>query len=71
MCPTALALVDTAIGRGLTFAEFCSAIDATVLSSHMGMHRGDVILILAPNCILFKWIFDFFHNLNFFNKMNS
>jgi 4-coumarate--CoA ligase len=58
-CPTALALVDAATGRGLTFAEFRSAVDATAvaLSSRAGVRRGDVVLILAPNCVLYPICF--------------
>jgi 4-coumarate--CoA ligase len=58
-CPTALALVDAATGQALTFAEFRSAVLATAvaLSSRAGVRPGDVVLIVAPNCVLYPICF--------------
>ncbi|KAL6645485.1 hypothetical protein ACP70R_017093 [Stipagrostis hirtigluma subsp. patula] len=58
-CPSALALVDAATGRALTFAELRSAVLATAvaLSSRAGVRPGDVVLLLAPNCVLYPICF--------------
>ncbi|TVU48348.1 hypothetical protein EJB05_07982 [Eragrostis curvula] len=58
-CPSALALVDAATGQSFTFAEFRSAVlkTAVALSSRAGVRPGDVVLILAPNCVLYPICF--------------
>ncbi|XP_062216773.1 4-coumarate--CoA ligase-like 1 [Phragmites australis] len=58
-CPSALALVDAATGQALTFAAFRSAVltTAVALSSRAGVRPGDVVLILAPNCVLYPICF--------------
>ncbi|CAL4937682.1 unnamed protein product [Urochloa decumbens] len=58
-CPSALALVDAATGQSLTFAAVRSAVLATAvaLSSRAGVRPGDVVLILAPNCVLYPVCF--------------
>ncbi|GJN09060.1 hypothetical protein PR202_ga27029 [Eleusine coracana subsp. coracana] len=58
-CPSAPALVDAASGQSLTFAEFRSAVltTAVALSSRAGVGHGDVVLILAPNCVLYPICF--------------
>ncbi|XP_066400458.1 4-coumarate--CoA ligase-like 1 [Miscanthus floridulus] len=59
VCPSALALVDSATGQSLTFAAFRSAVltTAVALSSRAGVRRGDVILFFAPNCFLYPVCF--------------
>lgn len=54
-CPSALALVDAATGRSLTFAAFRSAIlsTAVALASRAGVRPGDAVLLIAPNCVLY------------------
>jgi 4-coumarate--CoA ligase len=54
-CPSTLALVDAATGRGLTFAGLRSAVltTAVALASRAGVRPGDAILLLAPNCVLY------------------
>jgi 4-coumarate--CoA ligase len=54
-CPSALALVDAATGRSLTFAGLRSAVRSTAvaLASRAGVRPGDAVLIIAPNCVLF------------------
>ncbi|PVH31578.1 hypothetical protein PAHAL_9G181300 [Panicum hallii] len=58
-CPSALALVDAATGRALTFGALRSAVlvAATALSSRARVRRGDAVLLLAPNCILYPVCF--------------
>ncbi|WVZ55505.1 hypothetical protein U9M48_006155 [Paspalum notatum var. saurae] len=58
-CPSALALVDAATGQALTFAAFRSAVltAAVALSSRAGVRPGDVVLFLAPNCVLYPVCF--------------
>lgn len=58
-CPSALALVDAATGQALTFAAFRSAVltAAVALSSRAGIRPGDVVLLLAPNCVLYPVCF--------------
>ncbi|KAJ1298752.1 hypothetical protein BS78_01G477600 [Paspalum vaginatum] len=58
-CPSALALVDAATGQALTFAAFRSAVltAAVALSSRAGVRPGDVVLLLAPNCVLYPVCF--------------
>ncbi|RLN19525.1 hypothetical protein C2845_PM02G08730 [Panicum miliaceum] len=58
-CPSALALVDAATGRALTFEALRSAVLATAaaLSSRARVRRGDVVLLLAPNCVLYPVCF--------------
>ncbi|CAL4889137.1 unnamed protein product [Urochloa decumbens] len=62
-CPTALALVDAATATPghapLTFAALRSAVLATAaaLSSRAGVHRGDAVLLLAPNSVLYPVCF--------------
>ncbi|CAL4929107.1 unnamed protein product [Urochloa decumbens] len=58
-CPSALALVDAATGQSLTYAAVRSAVLATAvaLSSRAGVRPGDVVLILAPNCVLYPVCF--------------
>ncbi|KAM0892296.1 hypothetical protein ACQ4PT_025868 [Festuca glaucescens] len=54
-CPSALALVDAATGRALTFAGFRSAVlsTAVALASRAGVRPGDAVLLIAPNCLLY------------------
>ncbi|CAL4942941.1 unnamed protein product [Urochloa decumbens] len=58
-CPSAPALVDAAMGRALTFEGLRSGVLATAaaLSSRAGVRRGDVVLLLAPNCVLYPVCF--------------
>ncbi|CAL4912626.1 unnamed protein product [Urochloa decumbens] len=58
-CPSALALVDAATGQSLTFAAVRSAVlsTAVALASKAGVRPGDVVLILAPNCVLYPVCF--------------
>ncbi|CAL4920812.1 unnamed protein product [Urochloa decumbens] len=58
-CPSALALVDAATGQSLTFAAVRSAVlsTAVALASQAGVRPGDVVLILAPNCVLYPVCF--------------
>ncbi|CAN6296492.1 unnamed protein product [Urochloa humidicola] len=58
-CPSALALIDSATGQSLTFAAVRSAIltTAVTLASRAGVRPGDVVLILAPNCVLYPICF--------------
>ncbi|CAL4934506.1 unnamed protein product [Urochloa decumbens] len=58
-CPAAPALVDAATSRALTFGALRSAVlaAAVALSSRAGVRRGDVVLILAPNCVLYPVCF--------------
>ncbi|OEL27553.1 4-coumarate--CoA ligase-like 1 [Dichanthelium oligosanthes] len=59
VCPSALALVDAATGRALTFGALRSAVlvAAAALSSRARVRRGDVVLLLAPNCVLYPVCF--------------
>ncbi|TKV92783.1 hypothetical protein SEVIR_9G183000v4 [Setaria viridis] len=59
VCPSALALVDAATGRALTFEALRSAVLATAaaLSSRARVRRGDVVLLLAPNSVLYPVCF--------------
>jgi 4-coumarate--CoA ligase len=54
-CPNALALVDAATGRSLTFAALRSAVRTTsvALSTRSGVRPGDAVLLVAPNCVLY------------------
>jgi 4-coumarate--CoA ligase len=58
-CPSALALVDADTGSALTFAALRSAAltAAAALSSRAGVRPGDVVLLLAPNCVLYPVCF--------------
>ncbi|XP_034577322.1 4-coumarate--CoA ligase-like 1 isoform X2 [Setaria viridis] len=58
-CPSALALADAASGQTLTFAAFRSAVltTAVALASRAGVRPGDVVLLLAPNCVLYPVCF--------------
>ncbi|ONM06690.1 4-coumarate--CoA ligase-like 7 [Zea mays] len=58
-CPSAPALVDAATGRALTFGALRSAVlvAAAALSSRAGVRRGDAVLLLAPNCVLYPVCF--------------
>ncbi|KAF8720382.1 hypothetical protein HU200_023885 [Digitaria exilis] len=58
-CPTALALADAATGQALTFAAVRSAFltTAVALASRAGVRPGDVVLLLAPNCVLYPVCF--------------
>nr|CAB3499096.1 unnamed protein product [Digitaria exilis] len=58
-CPDAPALVDAATGRVLTFGDLRSDVlsAAAALSSRAGVRRGDAVLILAPNCVLYPVCF--------------
>ncbi|CAN6304485.1 unnamed protein product [Urochloa humidicola] len=58
-CPSAPALVDAATGRELTFGALRSGVlsTAAALSSSAGVRRGDAVLILAPNCVLYPVCF--------------
>ncbi|XP_039783600.1 4-coumarate--CoA ligase-like 1 [Panicum virgatum] len=57
--PSAPALVDAATGRALTFEALRAAVLATAaaLSSRARVRRGDVVLLLAPNCVLYPVCF--------------
>ncbi|XP_047070178.1 4-coumarate--CoA ligase-like 1 [Lolium rigidum] len=54
-CPSALALVDAATGRSLTFAALRSAVRTTAaaLATRAGVRPGDAVLLVAPNCVLY------------------
>lgn len=54
-CPAAPALVDAATGRTLIFGALRSAVlaAAAALSSRVGVRRGDVVLLLAPNSFFY------------------
>jgi len=58
-CPSALALADAATGQALTFSALRSAIltTAVALASRAGVRPGDVVLLLAPNCVLYPVCF--------------
>ncbi|KAG2554701.1 hypothetical protein PVAP13_9KG593200 [Panicum virgatum] len=58
-CPAAPALVDAATGSALIFAELRSAAltAAAALSTSAGVRPGDVVLLLAPNCVLYPVCF--------------
>ncbi|CAL4937680.1 unnamed protein product [Urochloa decumbens] len=58
-CPAALALADAGTGQSLTFAAVRSAVltTAVALASRAGVRPGDVVLILAPNCVLYPVCF--------------
>ncbi|CAL4920810.1 unnamed protein product [Urochloa decumbens] len=58
-CPSALALADAATGQSLTFAAVRSAVltTAVALASRACVRPGDVVLILAPNCVLYPVCF--------------
>jgi len=58
-CPSAPALVDAATGRALTFGSLRSAVlvASAALSSRAGVRRGDAVLLLAPNCVLYPVCF--------------
>jgi 4-coumarate--CoA ligase len=58
-CPDALALVDAATGSALTFAGLRSTAltVAAALSARAGVRPGDVVLLLAPNCVLYPVCF--------------
>ncbi|PAN51540.1 hypothetical protein PAHAL_9G601300 [Panicum hallii] len=58
-CPSALALADAATGQALTFSAFRSAVltMAVALTSRAGVRPGDVVLLLAPNCVLYPVCF--------------
>ncbi|CAL4942943.1 unnamed protein product [Urochloa decumbens] len=58
VCPAAPALVDAATGRALTFEDLRSGVLATAaaLSCRAGVRRGDVVLLLAPNCVLYPLV---------------
>jgi 4-coumarate--CoA ligase len=58
-CPSAPALVDAATGRVLTCGALRSAVlaAAAALSSRARVRRGDVVLLLAPNCVLYPVCF--------------
>ncbi|RCV42049.1 LOW QUALITY PROTEIN: hypothetical protein SETIT_9G184000v2 [Setaria italica] len=51
--------MDAATGRALTFEALRSAVLATAaaLSSRARVHRGNVVLLLAPNCVLYPVCF--------------
>uniref|UniRef100_K4ALV4 4-coumarate--CoA ligase n=1 Tax=Setaria italica TaxID=4555 RepID=K4ALV4_SETIT len=51
--------LDAATGRALTFEALRSAVLATAaaLSSRARVHRGNVVLLLAPNCVLYPVCF--------------
>ncbi|CAM0870815.1 unnamed protein product [Alopecurus aequalis] len=57
--PSALALVDAATGRSLTFAALRSAVRSTAvaLATRAGVRPGDSLLLLAPNCVLYPVCF--------------
>ncbi|RLN38922.1 hypothetical protein C2845_PM01G03370 [Panicum miliaceum] len=58
-CPSALALADAATGQALTFSALRSAVltTAVALASRAGVRPGDVVLLLAPNCVLYPVCF--------------
>ncbi|CAN6296491.1 unnamed protein product [Urochloa humidicola] len=58
-CPAAPALVDAATGIALTFAGLRSAglTAAAALYTRAGVGPGDVVLLLAPNCVLYPVFF--------------
>ncbi|RLN41860.1 4-coumarate--CoA ligase-like 1 [Panicum miliaceum] len=58
-CPAAPALIDAATGSALTFAGLRSAAltAAAALSTRAGVRPGDVVLLLAPNCVLYPVCF--------------
>ncbi|KAG2543419.1 4-coumarate--CoA ligase-like 1 [Panicum virgatum] len=58
-CPSALALADAASGQALTFSALRSAVltTAVALASRAGVRPGDVVLLLAPNCVLYPVCF--------------
>lgn len=58
-CPSALALVDADTGSALTFAALRSSAltAAAALSARAGVRPGDVVLLLAPNCVLYPVCF--------------
>ncbi|CAL4929108.1 unnamed protein product [Urochloa decumbens] len=58
-CPAAPALVDAATGIALTFAGLRSAslTAAAALAARAGVGPGDVVLLLAPNCVLYPVCF--------------
>jgi 4-coumarate--CoA ligase len=58
-CASAPALVDAATGRALTFEALRSTVLATAaaLSSRARVRRGDVVLLLAPNSVLYPVCF--------------
>ncbi|CAL4912627.1 unnamed protein product [Urochloa decumbens] len=58
-CPAAPALVDAATGIALTFAGLRSAAltAAAALAARAGVGPGDVVLLLAPNCVLYPVCF--------------
>lgn len=52
-----VAFIDAATGRYLTFTEFWKALDSLSSSlSDIGIRKGDVVLLLAPNSIYFPLI---------------
>ncbi|KAG9443136.1 hypothetical protein H6P81_018990 [Aristolochia fimbriata] len=54
----AVAFIDAATGRRLTFAQLWTAVDALAVSLHIrGVRKGDVVLVLSPNSIYFPVIF--------------
>ncbi|CAN6323432.1 unnamed protein product [Urochloa humidicola] len=58
-CPAAPALVDAATGRALTFGALRSAVlaAAAALSTRAGVRRGDAVLLVAPNSVLYPVCF--------------
>ncbi|CAL4929106.1 unnamed protein product [Urochloa decumbens] len=58
-CPATLALADAGTGQSLTFAAVRSAVltTAVALASRAGVRPGDVVLLLAPNCVLYPVCF--------------
>ncbi|PUZ42806.1 hypothetical protein GQ55_9G611000 [Panicum hallii var. hallii] len=58
-CPSALALTDAATGQALTFSALRSAVlsTAVALASRAGVRPGDVVLLIAPNCVLYPVCF--------------
>jgi len=58
-CPSALSLADAASGQALTFSALRSAVltTAVALASRAGVRPGDVVLLLAPNCVLYPVCF--------------
>jgi 4-coumarate--CoA ligase len=58
-CPSALALTDVATGQALTFSALRSAVlnTAVALASRAGVRPGDVVLLIAPNCVLYPVCF--------------
>lgn len=52
-----VAYIDATTGRQFTFAEFWRALESVATSlSDMGIRKGSVVLILAPNSIFFPLI---------------